>query len=55
MPRIKQVDVGGYVYHVIRRSNARIGTFDTDDPFLTPVRYVERRPKHATSVTKTEQ
>lgn len=30
MPRINRVDVGGEVYHVLNRANARVQIFDTD-------------------------
>lgn len=30
MPRATRVDVGGYVYHVLNRANARAQIFDTD-------------------------
>lgn len=33
MPRIKRVDVGGEVYHVLNRSNARVQIFDNDEDY----------------------
>lgn len=33
MPRIKRVDVGGEVYHVLNRSNARVQIFDNDKDY----------------------
>jgi len=33
MPRINRVDVGGYVYHVLNRSNARVQIFDNDKDY----------------------
>ncbi|MEY3784562.1 MAG: hypothetical protein RLZZ230_884 [Candidatus Parcubacteria bacterium] len=33
MPRQLRVDIGGEIYHVINRSNARIKIFDTDEDY----------------------
>lgn len=33
MPRIERVDVGGYVYHVLNRANARSQIFDNDEDY----------------------
>jgi len=33
MPRIERVAVGGYIYHVINRANARARIFDTNDDY----------------------
>ena len=33
MPRINRVDVGGVIYHVINRANARVKIFDTDNDY----------------------
>jgi len=33
MPRIARIDVGGYVYHVLNRANARVQIFDTDKDY----------------------
>ena len=33
MPRITRVDVGGEVYHVLNRANARVQIFDTDTDY----------------------
>ncbi|MFM2374712.1 MAG: hypothetical protein RLZZ234_707 [Candidatus Parcubacteria bacterium] len=33
MPRITRVDVGGEVYHVLNRANARVQIFDTDEDY----------------------
>jgi len=33
MPRIKRVDIGGEVYHVLNRSNARVQIFDNDKDY----------------------
>lgn len=33
MPRIKRVDVGGEIYHVINRANARVQIFDGDSDY----------------------
>lgn len=33
MPRIKRVDVGGEVYHVLNRSNARVQIFDSNKDY----------------------
>jgi len=30
MPRVPRIDVGGYVYHVINRANARVRIFDAE-------------------------
>ncbi len=34
MPRISRVDVGGEVYHVLNRANARVQIFDTETDYL---------------------
>lgn len=34
MPRTTRIDVGGVVYHVINRANARMKIFDTDEDYL---------------------
>lgn len=34
MPRIERIDVGGYVYHILNRANARAQIFDTSDDYL---------------------
>ncbi len=33
MPRINRVDIGGYVYHVLNRANARAQIFDNDKDY----------------------
>ena len=33
MPRIKRIDVGGEIYHVINRANARVKIFDNNDDY----------------------
>ncbi len=33
MPRINRVDIGGYVYHVLNRANARVQIFDNDKDY----------------------
>lgn len=33
MPRVARTDIGGYVYHVINRSNARVQIFDNDKDY----------------------
>ncbi|MCG2687426.1 transposase [Candidatus Parcubacteria bacterium] len=33
MPRTARIDVGGYVYHVINRANARVQIFDNDEDY----------------------
>ena len=33
MPRIERVALGGYIYHVINRANARVQIFDTQDDY----------------------
>lgn len=33
MPRINRVDVGGEVYHVLNRANARVQIFDNNDDY----------------------
>lgn len=33
MPRIGRIDVGGYVYHVLNRANARVRIFDSDKDY----------------------
>jgi putative transposase len=33
MPRITRVDVGGEIYHVLNRANARVQIFDTDQDY----------------------
>lgn len=33
MPRIKRTNVGGYVYHVLNRANARVQIFDNDKDY----------------------
>ncbi|OHA66824.1 MAG: hypothetical protein A3I38_02470 [Candidatus Wildermuthbacteria bacterium RIFCSPLOWO2_02_FULL_47_10] len=33
MPRTERVAVGGYIYHVINRANARVRIFDTGDDY----------------------
>lgn len=33
MPRISRVDVGGEIYHVLNRSNARVQIFDNDKDY----------------------
>jgi len=33
MPRINRVDVGGEVYHVLNRANARVQIFDNKDDY----------------------
>ena len=33
MPRIKRIDIGDTVYHVINRANARIEIFNTDEDY----------------------
>jgi putative transposase len=33
MPRVGKVDVGGYIYHVINRANARVQIFDNDKDY----------------------
>lgn len=33
MPRITRVDVGGYIYHVLNRANARVKIFDNDTDY----------------------
>lgn len=34
MPRIERIDVGGYVYHILNRANARVQIFDTTDDYF---------------------
>lgn len=41
MPRIKRVDVGGEVYHVLNRSNARVQIFDNDQDYKQFVEILE--------------
>lgn len=33
MPRVERIDVGGLVYHVINRANARVQIFDADEDY----------------------
>lgn len=33
MPRVARVDVGGYIYHVLNRANARVRIFDTEKDY----------------------
>ena len=33
MPRIERTDVGGYIYHVLNRANARTQIFDSDNDY----------------------
>ena len=33
MPRVNRIDVGGYVYHVLNRSNARVQIFDNEKDY----------------------
>ena len=33
MPRVARIDVGGYVYHVLNRANARAQIFDDDQDY----------------------
>ena len=33
MPRLARTDMGGYVYHVLNRANARVQIFDTDEDY----------------------
>ena len=33
MPRTERVAIGGYIYHVINRANARVRIFDTDEDY----------------------
>ncbi len=33
MPRIARVDVGGEIYHILNRANARVTIFDTDNDY----------------------
>ena len=33
MPRIQRIDVGGYVYHILNRANARVQIFDNDKDY----------------------
>jgi putative transposase len=33
MPRLARTDIGGYVYHVLNRANARVQIFDTDTDY----------------------
>ena len=33
MPRIRRVDIGNHVYHIINRANARVQIFDNDDDY----------------------
>ena len=35
MPRVSRVDVGGYVYHVLNRANARVQIFDRDEDYAS--------------------
>ena len=42
MPRIARIDVGGYVYHVLNRANARVRIFDNDEDYKgTYILYVK--------------
>jgi len=34
MPRIKRINVGGYVYHVLNRANARVQIFDNKKDYI---------------------
>jgi len=34
MPRAERTDVGGYVYHILNRANARVQIFDREGGFL---------------------
>ena len=33
MPRIQRTDVGGYVYHILNRANARVRIFDNNKDY----------------------
>lgn len=33
MPRIQRTDVGGYIYHILNRANARVRIFDSDKDY----------------------
>lgn len=33
MPRVRRTDIGGYVYHVLNRANARVPIFDDDKDY----------------------
>ncbi|MFA6515082.1 MAG: transposase [Candidatus Paceibacterota bacterium] len=33
MPRIKRINVGGYIYHVLNRANARVQIFDNKEDY----------------------
>ena len=33
MPRAERTDIGGYIYHIINRANARVQIFDTNDDY----------------------
>ncbi len=33
MPRTERTDVGGYIYHVLNRANARLPIFETDEEY----------------------
>ena len=33
MPRTERVAVGGDIYHIINRANARVQIFDTEDDY----------------------
>lgn len=41
MPRIQRTDVGGYVYHVLNRANARVQIFDHDEDYQLFERILE--------------
>ena len=47
MPRIHRIDVGGYVYHVINRANARVPIFDNSKDYqLFETILAEGKEKH---------
>ena len=33
MPRTQRTDIGGYIYHVLNRANARVQIFDNDKDY----------------------
>ena len=42
MPRIPRIDIGGYVYHVINRANARVQIFDDNEDYQLFEKTLER-------------
>jgi len=49
MPRIRRIDIGGEIYHVLNRANARVQIFDNNNDYQQFEGILEEAPGNGVS------